>query len=102
MPSPDQVRGFNIRHPERRDTWIADQVRNDSNGCNDTRGDRDDPQLVMPDSIRHPVRRDTWIADQVRNDTRGDRDDSNECNDTRGDRDDSNGRNDIRPSLRGA
>jgi hypothetical protein len=30
MPAPDQVRGFNIRHPVPRKAWIADQVRNDT------------------------------------------------------------------------
>ena len=33
MPAPDQVRGFNIRHPVPSQHWIADQVRNDSHSA---------------------------------------------------------------------
>jgi peptide/nickel transport system ATP-binding protein len=32
MPSPDQVRGYNIWHPVLHELWIADQVRNDADG----------------------------------------------------------------------
>ena len=52
MPAPDQVRGFNIRHP----VPVA-QVLTQS-----------EDWLVMPDLIRHPVPRTPWIADRVRND----------------------------------